>query len=93
LFGPPEQLDIGGNAIITQFPHISLNGFGIFVPTGYGQAHIAIPTPRVSVGAIYNLNCEVAHPNIPHTDTGLGGQTGITELAGNDTTGIHLPSV
>lgn len=46
-----EHLVSGGNANTIQFPHISLNGFGNFAHTVYGPKHIAIPNPKVSVGA------------------------------------------
>jgi len=45
-----------GIAKTIQFPPRSLNGFGTALPTVYGPKHIAIPSPSVSVGAIYNLN-------------------------------------
>lgn len=48
----------GGNAKTIQFHHRSLNGFGSALPTVYGPKHIAIPSPRVRVGEIYNLNCD-----------------------------------
>ena len=51
LVAPPA-----GVANTIQFPPISLNGLGILVPTLYGPRQIANPTPKVNVGAIYNLN-------------------------------------
>lgn len=48
----------GGTANTTQFPPRSLNGLGNVLPTVYGPKHIAIPSPSVSVGATYNLNCD-----------------------------------
>ena len=70
VFGCPAVLVVvalshvvsGGTANTIQFPHISLNGFGIAAPTVYGPKHIAIPSPSVSVGAIYNLNCDHGIP-------------------------------
>jgi hypothetical protein len=56
------QVVIGGKAKTIQFPHISLIGLGSFAPTEYGQKHIAIPNPKVSVGTIYNLNCDHGIP-------------------------------
>ena len=50
------QLVSGGTANTIQFPPRSLNGFGNILPILYGPKHIAIPSPRVSVGATYNLN-------------------------------------
>lgn len=88
-----EHLVSGGNANTIQFPHKSLNGFGIAVHTLYGPKHIAIPSQRVSVGAIYNLNCDPSPPKIPPAPAGVGGHIGITEVVGNDITGNHLPSV
>lgn len=44
--------EIGGVANTIQFPPISPNGLGNFTPSEYGQKHIAIPIPSVSVGAI-----------------------------------------
>jgi hypothetical protein len=52
------QVVNGGNANTTQFPPRSLNGFGSAFPTVYGPKHIAIHSPSVRVGAIYNLNCD-----------------------------------
>ncbi|MEI6775254.1 MAG: hypothetical protein WCL18_11300, partial [bacterium] len=44
----------------------SLNGFGSALPTVYGPKHIAIPSPRVSVGAIYILSRDGRlHPGVP----------------------------
>ncbi|MEI7562324.1 MAG: hypothetical protein WCJ39_00990 [bacterium] len=47
-----EYAHQGGVAKTIQFPAISLNGFGSFIPKEYGQTHIANPIPRVMVGAI-----------------------------------------
>jgi hypothetical protein len=91
--GADEHLVSGGNANTIQFPHKSLNGFGIAFPNGYGQKHIAIPNPSVNVGARYSLNCEVAHLSIPHAPAGVGGQIGIGAAVGNDMIGNHSPSV
>lgn len=93
LVDADEHFVNGGNANTIQFPHKSLNGFGIFVHMLYGQKHIAIPSPSVSVGAIYNLNCDHCHQKIHPAPAGVGGQIGITEFVGNDITGNHLPSV
>lgn len=87
------QWVIGQNAKTTQFPHKSLNGFGILLPSGYGQKHIAMPNPMVNVGAIYNLNCDVVPPKIPPAPAGIGGRMNGMLLAGNDMIGNHLPSV
>jgi hypothetical protein len=62
-------------------------------PSAYGQKHIAIPNPKVSVGATYNLNCDVVHGNIPHAPAGVGGRIGIGAAVGNDNIGNHFPSV
>lgn len=85
---------IGGNANTRQFPPISLNGFGILIPRLYGQKHIAIPNHRVSVGATYNLNCDVVHQKIPPALIGDGGRiVGTMEFVGNAKTGIPFPKV
>ena len=55
--------EINGVAKTMQFPPRSLNGFGNALPTVYGPKHIAIPSPNVSVGAKYNLNCEGHAPH------------------------------
>ena len=98
----------GGTANTIQFPPRSLNGFGNALPTVYGPKHIAIPSPSVSVGAIYNLNCEgyvppgvpkkkssVAHLNGYQKNPGIGKyHTAVGHrLPGIFNSGIPLPSV
>lgn len=63
------------------------------IPRLYGQKHIAIPNPRVSVGTIYNLNCDVVHQKIPPAPIGDGGRMGTMESVGNAKTGIPFPKV
>lgn len=86
----------GQNAKTTQFPPRSLNGFGILEPSEYGPPHIAIPTPRVSVGTIYSLNCDDGvgrFPSIPPAPAGFGGRTNGVALVGNESIGNPFPSV
>jgi hypothetical protein len=82
-----------GIAKTIQLPAISLIGFGSFAPTPYGPTQIAIPIPKVIVGAIYNLNCDVDQPKIPQAPEGDGGHTGITLSVGKARSGNHFPSV
>jgi len=62
-----QQLNPGiGNERTIQFPPMELNGFGSALPTEYGPKHIAIPNFNVSVGARYNLNCDMyVHHGVP----------------------------
>ena len=53
---------IAGTAKTIQFPPISLNGFGSIPPSFTVAKHMAIPSPRVRVGAIYSLNIELYDP-------------------------------
>lgn len=82
-----------GIAKTIQLPAISLIGLGSFAPTPYGQIQIAIPIPKVMVGATYNLNCDVDQPKIPPAPEGDGGRTGMTLSVGNESTGNPLPIV
>ena len=82
-----------GIAITIQLPAISLIGLGSLAPTPYGQTQIAIPIPKVMVGAIYNLNCDVVQPNNPPAPEGEGGRTGITLSVGKARRGNPLPIV
>lgn len=82
-----------GIANTVQLPAISLNGFGNFTPRLYGHTQIAIPSPNVMVGAIYNLNCDVVQPKIAHAPEGDGGQIGMVLSVGNASKGSHLPNV
>ena len=80
-----------GIATTIQFHAISLNGLGRFAHKLYGPIHIAIQICMVSVGAMYNLNCDDgAHGNNHHAHAGDGGRMGITEFVGNANRGSHL---
>lgn len=54
---------------------------------------MAIHSPNVSVGARYNLNCDVSPWNIPPAPAGLIGHTKGTALVGNAKIGNHFPRV
>ena len=54
-----------GMANTIQLPAMSLNGLGSFTPKLYGHTQIAIPNPKVIVGAIYILNCDAGPIGIP----------------------------
>jgi len=82
-----------GIAKTIQLPAISLIGLGSLAPTPYGQRQIAIPIPKVMVGAIYNLNCDVDQPKSPPAPEGDGGRTGITLFVGKESMGNPLPIV
>jgi len=82
-----------GIAKTIQLPAISLIGLGSLAPTPYGQIQIAIPIPKVIVGATYNLNCDVDQPKSHPAPEGDGGRTGMTLFVGKESTGNPLPIV
>ena len=73
----------GGNAKTIQFPKRSLAGFGIAFPTVYGPKHIAIPSPSVRVGTIYNLKTdEYGPPFSPKKKLSVGHLNGNPKIPG-----------
>lgn len=76
----------GGIAITTQFPAISLNGFGSLSAVACGHTHIAIPIHSVKVGATYILTCdEYGHAVVIGRKVSVGHLNGAPKIPKNGT--------